>query len=96
MDTAPDLSIVHSSLIEKFSWDTIDDTGSDHKPILITYREGFEIPKVKNTTRYKWKLAKGDWENVSDRDKTNQFAKTYKSFSLLETRKSDRVIRKEV
>ena len=48
--------------MEKFSWDTLDDTGSDHKPILITYREGFEIPKVNNTTRYKWKLAKGDWE----------------------------------
>ena len=62
MDTAPDLSIVQSSLMEKFSWDTLDDTGSDHKPILITYREGFEIPKVNNTTRYKWKLAKGDWE----------------------------------
>ena len=67
MDTAPDLSIVHSSLIEKFSWDTIDETGSDHKPILITYKEGFEIPKVNDKIRYKWKLGKGNWEKFRQR-----------------------------
>ena len=33
---------------------------------------------------------------MSDRDKANQFAKTYKGFSMLKTRKSDRAIRKEV
>ena len=66
LDTTPDLSIVHATLIEKFTWETIDTTGSDHKPILITYRDRFEIPEVNNTTRYKWRLTKGDWNKYTD------------------------------
>ena len=65
LDTAPDLSIVHASLIEKFTWETIDATGSDHKPILITYKDGFEITKVNNKPRFKWRLTKGDWEKFT-------------------------------
>ena len=33
---------------------------------------------------------------ITDRDKANQFAKTYKSYSLLPARKEDRAIRKHV
>ena len=65
LDTAPDLSIVHASLIEKFTWETIDVTGSDHKPILIVYKDRFETPEVNNTARYKWRLTKGNWEKFT-------------------------------
>ena len=66
LDTAPDLSIVHATLVEKFTWEPLDITGSDHKPILITYKDEFDTPEVNNTTRYKWKLAKGDWEKFTE------------------------------
>ena len=53
LDTAPDVFIVHISLIEKLTWEPIDITGSDHKQILIIYKDIFETPEVKNTRRYK-------------------------------------------
>jgi hypothetical protein len=33
---------------------------SDHKPILITYKDGVEIPEVNTSPR--WRLNKADWE----------------------------------
>ena len=78
-DTAPDISIVHSSLIDKFSWKTDDDLGSDHKPILILY-EGQGIPEIEEKARYKWKLKDADWEayqtEVEDKIPANYWKKT--------------------
>ena len=36
LDTAPDMTIVHATLIDKFTWEPLSITGSDHMPILIT------------------------------------------------------------
>jgi len=41
-------------------------------------------------------LVVNDKAYITDKDKANQFAKTYKGFSKLEVRKEDRTIRKEV
>ena len=60
------MSIVHSTLIDKFSWEPLYVSGSDHTPILITYDNGFEIPEVNSTTRFKWRLTKGDWSKFKE------------------------------
>ena len=61
-DTAPDISFVHAHQLDKFTWETLDMASSDHKPILITYKDGVEIPEVNTSPRYKWRLNKADWE----------------------------------
>ena len=38
-ESAPDVSFVHSSLLDKVSWRVVDKLGSDHKPIIITYED---------------------------------------------------------
>jgi hypothetical protein len=60
-DSAPDISIVHSSLADKFSWKTDNDLDSDHKPILMMF-EGQAIPEIESKAVYKWKFKEADWE----------------------------------
>ena len=61
-DTAPDVSFVHSSKLDKFTWKTLDMASSDHKPILITYNDEVDIPIIVNDKpRYKWRLEKAKW-----------------------------------
>ena len=60
-DTSPDVSLIHSSLAGKFTWNVLDDLGSDHKPIMITYREMNSIPTVESKPSYKWKFSDADW-----------------------------------
>ena len=36
-ETTPDLSIVHSSLLGKFSWKMTEYLNSDHKPTIMIY-----------------------------------------------------------
>ena len=59
-DSAPDISIVHSSLADKFSWKTDNDLDSDHKPILMVY-EGQAIPEIESKAVYKWRFKEADW-----------------------------------
>ena len=58
--TAPDITFVHSSMMDKLSWRTLNMLGSDHKPILITYED--EMVRVNNKPKFKWKLESADWE----------------------------------
>ena len=61
---APDVSFIHPSLLDKISWETANDLGSDHKPIIITYED--EMTKVNSKPRYKWKMSKADWEKYKN------------------------------
>ena len=49
--SAPDISFIHSALLDKITWKTLDQLGSDHKPILITYED--QLTKVNEKPRYK-------------------------------------------
>ena len=61
-----DISFVHSSMADLFSWKVISNTlGSDHNPILVTYDDSFAIPKINTKPRYKWKLKGADWEKFT-------------------------------
>ena len=61
--SAPDISFVHSSLLDKVEWKTLDQLGSDHKPVVISYED--QMTKVNNKPKYKWKLTSADWEKYS-------------------------------
>ena len=52
-DSVPDVSIVHSSRLDKFTWKIVDDLGSDHKPLLITYEDNINVQTVNSTPKYK-------------------------------------------
>ena len=58
-ETTPYITIVHSALLDKITWNTENDFGSDHRPILITYDDN--MPKVNTVPKYKWRLEKADW-----------------------------------
>ena len=83
--STPDVSLVSSSLIDKCAWRVIDALGSDHKPILITLEDEINTPKVNNTTKYKWKLTKADWQGFTNllEDQIPNNAKK-KSFNKIE------------
>ena len=63
-ESAPDISFVHSSLLDKITWETVNDLGSDHKPIILTYED--EMIKVNNKPRFKWKMKDADWESFKN------------------------------
>jgi len=57
--SAPDVTLVHTTMMDKVTWETVNDLSSDHRPIIITYRDHF--PKVNNKPTFKWKLKEADW-----------------------------------
>ena len=61
IDSAPDISFIHASLTDKFTWKVKDELGSDHKPIIITYEDEMNIPLRKEIPLFKWKLKDADW-----------------------------------
>ena len=63
-ESAPDISFVHSSLLDKITWETVNDLGSDHKPIILTYED--EMIKVNNKPRFKWRMKDADWESFKN------------------------------
>ena len=84
--STPDVSLVSSSLIDKCAWRVIDALGSDHKPILITLEDEINTPKVNNTTKYKWKLTKADWQGFTNLLEEDQISNNAikKSFNKIE------------
>ena len=78
-DTAPDISIVHSSMADKFSWKTDNALDSDHKPILMVF-EDQSIPEIESKATYKWRLKDADWAayqaEVEESIPTNFWKKT--------------------
>ena len=63
--SAPYLSIVHTSKMDKFSWKTLDELSSDHKPILVTYEPGVPVKNNHVIPKYKWKLKGARWDEFS-------------------------------
>ena len=61
--STPDASIVHSSLLDKTTWNVVHELNSDHKPILITFED--RLPKIKFDPSYKWRLDKAKWEKYT-------------------------------
>ena len=63
--SSPDLSIVHTSKLDKFSWKVLDELGSDHKLILLTYEPEVPIRSNQVKPKYKWKLNNAKWEEYT-------------------------------
>ena len=58
--SAPDITIVHSSLVERCSWKVTKEMGSDHNLTITTIsckREGRQ-----ESAKYTWQWRKVDWE----------------------------------
>ena len=60
-ESALDITFVDSSLLDKVTWKSINDLGSDNKPIILTYED--EMAKVNNKPRFKWKMEDADLQN---------------------------------
>ncbi len=58
--TAPDTSFVSPELLDKMEWETVNELGSDHMPIILTYHD--DIPRVNENPKYKWRLKDANWE----------------------------------
>ena len=78
-ETAPDISLLHSSLLDKVTWKTSNKLGSDHKPIIITY-EG-EMIRVNQKAKLKWKLETADWEKYTN-DVESKIPKEYSRMNI--------------
>ena len=89
-DSTPDISLVHSSLTGKFDWQTMEDLGSDHKPIVITYEEMNAIPDVQGKPKYKWNFKKADWNAFTEEVEKN----IPKNYSKKSTNKMEKILRK--
>ena len=61
---APDTTIVHSSMLDKVSWEVLNELNSDHYPIMLEYGNSF--PKVNAKVRYKWKIQQADWSSYTE------------------------------
>ena len=59
--STPDMTFAHHRLAQRTSWQTIEDRGSDHLPILIKIRIGCNRRKRQQTKSWK----KNDWEKFT-------------------------------
>ena len=86
--SAPYTSFIHSSLLDKVTWKSLDQLGSDHKPIIITYED--QLTKVNSKPRYKWKLSSADWAKYSAEIED----KIPKEYATMKVNKLERKLRK--
>jgi len=63
-ESAPDVTLVHSTLMDKMTWERVEDLSSDYHPIIITYRDN--IPRVNDKPVYKWKLKEANWDSYRE------------------------------
>ena len=61
--TAPDTSFVHSAMLDKCTWETVNEFGSDHLPILIEYED--QIPEVNVKPKYRWRMREANWSKFT-------------------------------
>ena len=92
-DTSPDISVVHSSMADRFTvWKTDNHLGSDHLPIVIRYEDADAIPSVTSKPQYRWNLKDASWSDftadVERRIPTNYQAKS--------ARKLERLLRRAI
>ena len=88
--TAPDVTLTHASMVDKLSWEKANGLGSDHSPIVITYRD--HIPTVNNKPTFKWKLKEADWTSYK-REVERNIPRHYKRKNL---RKIEERLRKTI
>ena len=58
--SAPDITLVHSSWLEKTEWSPTDCMGSDHLPILVTIDCQIEALKVQPVMELRWNWKRAD------------------------------------
>ena len=92
VQSSPDVAIVHSAKLDKFTWKILDDLDSNHKPILTTYEDNINIPKVNNTVKYKWKISKANWEEYT-KEIEEKIPDNYQRKSI---NKMDKLLRKVI
>ena len=88
--SAPDTSIAHVSLLDKLSWEVMNDFRSDHQPIMITL--DCQIEEVNDNPKYKWRLNRADWEKFGKA--TDKDIPTY--YGKLSTNALEKRIRKAI
>ena len=90
--SAPDQAYVHSSKLDRFSWEVTEGFGSDHLPIIISYQDMF--PTVNNKPSYKWNLKKADWDKFTEEvEKTIPTNYARKSLNKIEKRLRKTIIK---
>uniref|UniRef100_A0A1I8HJM6 Reverse transcriptase domain-containing protein n=1 Tax=Macrostomum lignano TaxID=282301 RepID=A0A1I8HJM6_9PLAT len=57
--SAPDLSIASQEIAPRCTWSTLNELGSDHKPILISISTARDT--LRATPRFHWAWKKADW-----------------------------------
>ena len=88
--STPDVTIVHTSMMDKVTWETVEGLSSDHRPIVITYSD--YIPSVNNKPTFKWKLKDADWEKFRN-EVENNIPKNYKKKNI---NKIEKLLRKNI
>ena len=88
--SAPDTSFIHPSLLDVVTWEVVNELGSDHMPIIISY--DINIPKVNDKPTFRWNHDKGDWDSYAKQVETN-FPKYYPSDSI---HKFEKKVRKTI
>ena len=68
------MSISHISLLDKLTWETVVDFGSDHLPIIVTYTN--QIKRIDTKPKFKWKLDDANWSKFA-RDVDRRLPKIY-------------------
>ena len=92
-DTSPDISIVHSSMADRFTfWKTETELGSDHLPIVMRYEEPDSIPAVDGRQQYRWKLKDAKWADFTA-DVERRIPQNYQAKSV---RKIERLLRRAI
>ena len=87
--SAPDVTFVHTSMMDRVSWETVSDLSSDHRPIK-TYRDHF--PKVNYKPSFKWRLKKADWTKFRE-DVDSEIPVRYKKKNI---NKVEKLLRKAI
>ena len=64
--SAPDVTLVHNSWLDKVEWGVMDCMGSDHLPILITLDIPITTLKPTTSRSLRWNWSKADFEGFSN------------------------------
>ena len=89
-ESAPDVTLVHTSMMDKVSWRTVKELSSDHRPIIITYCD--YIPVINNRPTYKWKLREADWTKFREEVESNVPV----NYKKKNTNKLEKILRKTI
>ena len=89
--SAPDLTMIHSSLLSKCHWDVESNLGADHMPIILRFEEENSIPSVESKPRYKWRTKDINWEAY-----TNEVERNIKNYNGYRAKKVEKKLQKTI